>query len=72
MSVSATTLTGPRLLTAREVAKRYGVQVRTIWRWEKQGQIPRGIRLTTSTVRWREDVIHQHLTSLVPGERDQR
>jgi predicted DNA-binding transcriptional regulator AlpA len=69
MSGSTTTLTAPRLLTAREVARRYGVQVRTVWRWEKQGQIPHGIRLTKTTVRWREDVIHQHLTSLEPRDR---
>ena len=57
-------LVGPRLLTAQQVARKYGVTVRTLWRWEDQGRIPRGVRLTRNTVRWREDVIDNHLTSL--------
>jgi predicted DNA-binding transcriptional regulator AlpA len=57
-------LPGPRLLTANQVAKMYGVTVRTIWRFEEMGRIPRGVRLTRSTVRWRESDIVQHLASL--------
>jgi len=58
----------PRLLTVQQVAKYYGVAQRTIWRWEALGQIPRGVRLTRNTVRWREDDIERHVASLVPGK----
>jgi predicted DNA-binding transcriptional regulator AlpA len=61
----ATTITGPRLLGVQQVATKYGVAVRTIWRWESQQRIPRGLRLTRNIVRWREDVIDRHLASLV-------
>jgi len=53
-----------RLLTIQQVAKRYGVAARTIWRWEALGQCPRGVRLTRGTVRWREDDIERHVASL--------
>jgi predicted DNA-binding transcriptional regulator AlpA len=56
--------TGPRLLCVHEVARKYSVAARTIWRWETQGRIPRGLRLTQRTVRWREDEIDRHLRSL--------
>jgi predicted DNA-binding transcriptional regulator AlpA len=57
----------PRLLTIQQVAGRYGVAVRTIWRWEAQGQCPRGIRVTRGTVRWREDDIEEHVAALRSG-----
>jgi prophage regulatory protein len=53
-----------RLLTIQQVARRFGVAVRTIWRWEANGQIPRGVRLTRGTVRWREQDIERHVASL--------
>jgi excisionase family DNA binding protein len=55
---------GPRLLTINQVAKRFGVGVRTVWRWEAIGRIPRGLRVTHGTVRWREEDIDKHLASL--------
>jgi excisionase family DNA binding protein len=56
--------TAPRLLTIQQVAKRYGVAIRTIRRWEAQGNLPRGVRLTKSTVRWREDDLERHVAAL--------
>jgi predicted DNA-binding transcriptional regulator AlpA len=53
-----------QLFTIQQVAKRYGVAVRTIRRWEALGQIPRGVRLTRNTVRWREQDIDSHVASL--------
>jgi predicted DNA-binding transcriptional regulator AlpA len=53
----------PRLLTIQQVAKRFGVSVRTIWRWEAAKRIPRGVRLTSATVRWWEDDIERHVSS---------
>jgi len=65
MSDLMTTSTAPRLLTSKQVARKYGVAIRTIWRWEEQRRIPRGIRLTKQTVRWREDEIDLHLKTLI-------
>jgi predicted DNA-binding transcriptional regulator AlpA len=56
--------TAPRLVNVRQVARHYGVTARTVWRWEALGKIPRGLRVTDRTVRWREDEIEKHLASL--------
>jgi predicted DNA-binding transcriptional regulator AlpA len=53
-----------QLLSAKQVARRYDVAVRTIWRWEMEGRIPRAVRVTRGTVRWREEEIVKHLSSL--------
>ena len=54
----------PGLLTAQQVARRYEIGLRTVWRWEALGKIPRGLRLTRRIVRWREEEIARHLASL--------
>jgi predicted DNA-binding transcriptional regulator AlpA len=64
MSDETMVSSGSRLLTIQQVAKRYGVAVRTIRRWEANDQIPRGVRLTRLTVRWREQDIEKHVLSL--------
>jgi len=56
------------LLTADQVAKCYGTSRRTVWRWEAEGRIPRGIRLGHLVVRWRAKDIQKHLAALVPGK----
>jgi predicted DNA-binding transcriptional regulator AlpA len=55
-----------RLLTVQQVAKHFGVAERTVWRWEALGTLPRGLRLTRNTVRWREEEIERHVASLAP------
>jgi predicted DNA-binding transcriptional regulator AlpA len=57
--------TPPRLLTVQQVARHYGVKSRTVWRWEALGRIPRGLRFTRGTVRWRQDEIERHVAALV-------
>ena len=47
----------PPLLTVNQLARYLGVASRTIWRWEAQGRIPRGLRLTRNTVRWPADTL---------------
>jgi prophage regulatory protein len=65
MSSTLPALSGTsRLLTVQQVARRYGVTSRTVWRWEALGRIPRGLRLTSTTVRWREEDIERHVASL--------
>lgn len=56
-----------RLLTAEQVAERVGVDLRTFRRLEKQGQVPRGLRLGKKIVRWHPAVIDQWAkTGVVP------
>ena len=56
----------PELLTAREVAGRLGIGVRTVWRWTAAGQLPAPIRLgkTGRTVRWKATAIAGFLDDL--------
>jgi prophage regulatory protein len=56
----------PRLMTIQQVAQRFGVGKGTIWRWESEGRIPRAIRVTRRTVRWREADIDAHVAALKP------
>jgi excisionase family DNA binding protein len=41
------------LLTAREVAARIGIGLRTVWRWTETGTLPAPVRWGRRTVRWR-------------------
>jgi excisionase family DNA binding protein len=49
------------LLTVEDLAQRLGVTARTIRRWRLAGQIPRGIELGDSVIRWPADVIDRFL-----------
>lgn len=41
-------------LTARDLSRRYGVSVATIWRWSsKRSDFPRPLKLGTGCTRWR-------------------
>jgi prophage regulatory protein len=42
----------PELLKAREVARRLGISVRTVWKWTAEGELPPPVRLGRVT-RWR-------------------
>lgn len=47
----------PDLLTAREVARRLSIGVRTVWRLVQLGEIPEPIRFGKRLSRWaREDI----------------
>jgi predicted DNA-binding transcriptional regulator AlpA len=52
------------LLNVQQVARRYGVTTRTIWRWHAAGRIPRRVRITSSTVRWLASDIDRHVAAL--------
>jgi len=56
------------LLTVQQVAKRYNIGRRTVWRWEAQGRIPRGVRIGHLVVRWRARDIEKHVASLFPSK----
>ena len=53
-----------QLLTIQMLARRFGVSQSTIWRWEASGRLPRGIRVTSHTVRWHAEDIENHVASL--------
>jgi predicted DNA-binding transcriptional regulator AlpA len=52
-----------KLLSIKQVARRYGVARSTVWRWEATGLIPRGLRISRGTVRWVATEIENHLAS---------
>ncbi len=45
----------PELLTAREVARRLNIGMRTVWRWSASGELPAPVRLGKAgrVVRWK-------------------
>jgi excisionase family DNA binding protein len=52
------------LLTVQEVARKLKVSIRTIWRYEAAGKIPRAVRLSGNTVRWKARDIQDYLDGL--------
>ena len=60
--------TGPKdLLTAREVANRLSISLRTLYRMLARGQLPRPIRLGRRHVRWKAIDVQHYLDQLKPG-----
>ena len=47
-----------KLLPPREVAKRLGVSVKTLWKWQKRGLI-RAVRLPTGKLRYPESEVER-------------
>lgn len=54
------------LLTAREVAQRLSIGVRTLWRWNAAGQMPAPVRTGGSgrIVRWKATDIDRFVEEL--------
>jgi excisionase family DNA binding protein len=59
------------LLTARQVAARIGVSLRTIWRWTMAGDMPAPVRRGRRIVRWKTTDI-QRFVKQMPVERRPR
>jgi predicted DNA-binding transcriptional regulator AlpA len=49
------------LISAREVADMYGVSIPTIWRWNKDGVIPKGKKLG-GKVLWNRPQVERHIS----------
>ncbi len=47
-------------LDVKEVAKRYGVSIDTIWRWKRNKELPPAVRVGSGTTRWRLDDLLVH------------
>lgn len=54
----------PDLLTAREVARRLSVGVRTLWRMVYRGEVPSPVRFNCRLVRWRRSDIDEYIQKL--------
>ena len=54
-----------RLLRRSDLATLFGVNVATIAIWEREGKLPRAIRLSARSLRWRSDAI-ERLIGQVP------
>jgi excisionase family DNA binding protein len=58
----------PILLTAKEVAHRLSIAVRTLQRLVSAGVVPAPIRITRKIIRWRVTDIDRYLKGLPPEE----
>ncbi len=41
------------LVDIRTVARIFGISVPTGWRWSREGRLPKPVKLTAGTTRWR-------------------
>lgn len=42
-----------KYLSDKSVASRYDSSRATVWRWVKEGQLPRPVKLTNGSTRWK-------------------
>lgn len=54
-------------LTVDQVAERFGVSKDTIWRWKRQDEFPRPVKLGGTTTRWRLSDIEEWEGQLTCG-----
>lgn len=54
-------------LAAKDLAKRYGTAVATIWAWAKDGRIPEPVRIPPGWTRWRLSDLEAFEASLAPA-----
>lgn len=50
--------------TVEEVADRYRVSTATIWRWKRDGDFPRAVKVGPGCTRWRLNDIIEHESKL--------
>jgi excisionase family DNA binding protein len=58
---------GKDLLTARDVADRLSISVRTVWRMTARGVLPQPVRYNRKLVRWKAADIDRYVASLAPA-----
>lgn len=63
---AAPTETAPLLLSARSLANRLGISVRTLWRLRTAGKLPLPLKIGGS-VRWRADEIDDWIRTGCPA-----
>jgi prophage regulatory protein len=47
-------------LSIHDVARRYSISRRSVWRWTSRGLLPQPHRLSEQCVRWRLDELERH------------
>ena len=57
---SATTSTTSLYLNVAQVAERYGVSTDTVWRWSRNGDMPKPVKLSPGSTRWRLSDLIDH------------
>ena len=60
-AASAATTSGTGLyLSVAQVAERYGVSTDTVWRWSRNGDMPKPMKLSPGSTRWRLSDLIDH------------
>ena len=58
---------GILFISVGEVADRYNVSVDTIWRWARNGDLPRPVKIGPNVTRWRMSDLTDHERSFTAG-----
>lgn len=62
------TLNSRKTLRAKGVAAYYGIGVATVWRWAKEGKLPKGTRFSPRVTVWRIEDLEQFLNQADQGQ----
>lgn len=54
-------------LNAGQVADRYGVSTDTVWRWSRNGNMPKSVKLSPGSTRWRLSDLTKHEAQMSVG-----
>ena len=50
--------------SAADLARRYRIHKITVWKWAARGRLPKPMKLSPGTTRWRSDLIESHEAAL--------
>ena len=59
-----------RIVRTKELTERLGISRVTLWRWERQGRVPRKRQLGPNTVGWLESEIEAWFATTAPSDID--
>lgn len=54
----------PAYLTVEQVAKHFNVSTDTIWRWKRNGNFPKAVKVGPGCTRWRSSDVLEHEAAL--------
>ena len=54
-------------LNSSQVAERYGVSPDTVWRWSRNGEMPKPVKLSPGSTRWRLSDLTRHEAQFSAG-----
>lgn len=57
-----------KLLSDKDVAEKLAISRASVWRFANEGKLPKPVRLSESTQRWRATEINNYLANLQSGE----